>query len=486
MRRILRIHLMVVLAIVSSISPSMAAGQAKKTDGATNVLNALDAKGAHYAGIASQIWGFAEVGYQEVKSSALLRHELATAGFKVDSGVNGMPTAFIASYGSGKPVIAIIGEFDALPGLSQDTVPDKKMLISGGPGHGCGHNLFGTASVAAAAAVKEWMMANKIAGTLRFYGTPAEEGGSGKVFMVRDGLFDDVDAVVTWHPSDHNAAGANSSLANVGAKFRFHGVSAHAAIAPEKGRSALDAVEAMDNMVNMMREHISSDARVHYVITDGGKAPNVVPDFAEVYYVARHNDMRVLDDIWERILNAARGAALGTGTTMDVDVISAVWNVLPNEYLARLQQKNLERVGGVSYSASDKVFGERLQKTLIGSVPPVAQAGTVSPFQSSTVSNNSTDLGDVSWRVPTAELSVATWVPGTPAHTWQAAAAAGMDIGAKGMMVAAKTMALTAIDLFSDPRHVAKARAEFDAKRGPSFIYHTRLEGRKPALDYRK
>jgi aminobenzoyl-glutamate utilization protein B len=468
------------------VSPGLLLAQAGKSGGAIAPLTALDAKSAHYADVAKQIWGFAELGYEEFKSSALLRRELATAGFKVDSGVAGEPTAFIASYGSGKPVIAIVGEFDALPGLSQDALPDKKPLLDGAPGHGCGHHLFGTASVASAIAVKEWMVANKITGTLRFYGTPAEEGGSGKVYMVRDGLFDDVDAVVTWHPGDRNAASSGSTLANVGAKFRFHGISAHAAAAPDKGRSALDAVEAMDNMVNMMREHVPSDARIHYVITNGGKAPNVVPDFAEVYYVARHNDMRVLDDIWDRIVNAAKGAALGTGTTMDVDVISAVWNVLPNEYLARLIQKNLERVGGVSYTAADNAFAERLQKTLIGPVPPVAEAGTVIPFRGFGVQSASSDMGDVSWRVPTVQLSAATWVPGTPAHSWQAVAAGGTDIGAKGMMVAAKTMTLTAMDLFTDPSHIVKARAEFEKARGPNFAYHTRLAGRKPALDYRK
>jgi len=397
-----------------------------------------------------------------------------------------MPTGFIARYGTGKPVIAIVGEFDALPGLSQDATPEKKMIVDGGAGHGCGHHLFGTASAAAAIAVKDWMVANKTAGTVRFYGTPAEEGGSGKVYMVRDGLFDDVDAVVTWHPGDNNSAVPNSTLANVSAKFRFHGVSAHAAAAPDKGRSALDGVEAMDNMVNMLREHVSSDARIHYVITAGGRAPNVVPDFAEVYYVARHNDMRVLDDIWERIINAAKGAALGTGTTMDFEVISAVWNVLPNEYLGRLQQKNLERVGGVSYTAADRAFAERLQKTLGNPVPPIAEAGTVVPWHQIGVQSASTDMGDVSWRVPTVELNAATWVPGTPAHSWQAVAAGGTDIGTKGMMVAAKTMTLTVIDLFADPSHIAKARAEFDRRRGPNFVYHTRLEGRKPALDYRK
>ena len=465
--------------------PASVIAQATKPN-TSPVLSKLDANSAHYADVAKQIWGFAELGYQEVKSSALLRRELATAGFKVDSGVAGEPTAFIATYGSGKPVIAIVGEFDALPGLSQAATPDKQALTDGGPGHGCGHHLFGTASTAAAITVKEWMIANNIKGTLRFYGTPAEEGGSGKVYMVRDGLFDDVDAVVTWHPGDRNAASSGSTLANVGAKFRFHGISAHAAAAPDKGRSALDAVEAMDNMVNMMREHVPSDTRIHYVITNGGKAPNVVPDFAEVYYYARHNDMRVLDDIWTRIENAAKGAALGTGTTMEVEVISAVWNVLPNEYLARLMQKNLEQVGGVTYTPQDVAFAEKIQKTLIGAVPPISEASSVIPFRGFGVQSASSDMGDVSWRVPTVQLSAATWVPGTPAHSWQAVAAGGMDIGAKGMMVAAKTMTLTAMDLFTDPQHIAKARAEFDKSRGPNFKYHTRLEGRKPALDYRK
>ena len=478
----MRRHFLLLLIVPGLV----ASAQRPKTSATPSAVAALDAKSEHYAGVAKQIWGFAELGYEEVKSSALLRRELVTAGFKVDSGVAGEPTAFIATYGSGKPVIAIVGEFDALPGLSQDATPDKKPLIDGGAGHGCGHHLFGTASVASAIAVKDWMIANKVAGTLRFYGTPAEEGGSGKVYMVRDGLFDDVDAVVTWHPGDRNAASSGSTLANIGAKFRFHGISAHAAAAPDKGRSALDAVEAMDNMVNMMREHVPSDTRIHYVITNGGKAPNVVPDFAEVYYYARHNDMRVLDDIWDRIVNAAKGAALGTGTTVDVDVISAVWNVLPNEYLSRLMQANLEKVGGVTYSPADVAFAERIQKTLIGPVPPVGDAATVVPFRGFGITSASSDMGDVSWRVPTVQLSAATWVPGTPAHSWQAVAAGGMDIGAKGMMVAAKTMTLTTMDLFTDPQHIVKARAEFEKSRGPNFKYHTRLEGRKPALDYRK
>ena len=481
-----RLRQVLVLSLCAPVL-SFAQGKAKPmNDPGAPVLAALDRRSAHYAQVANQIWGFAEVGYQEYQSSALLRSELAGAGFKVDSGVAGIPTAFTATFGSGKPVIAIIGEFDALPGLSQDATSEKRVLVEGGAGHGCGHHLFGTASVAAAVAVKEWMAANRIAGTVRFYGTPAEEGGSGKVYMVRDGLFSDVDAVVAWHPADQNAADPSSTLANVGAKFRFHGVSAHAAAAPEKGRSALDGVEAMDNMVNLMREHVPSDTRIHYVITNGGRAPNVVPDFAEVYLYARHNDMRVLDGIWDRLVNAAKGAALGTGTTMDMEIIGAVWNVLPNEYLAKLQLKNLQRVGGVTYTAEEQAFAERLQKSMEGPQPPPSQAAAIIPWDGIGITSASSDMGDVSWNVPTVQLSAATWVPGTPAHSWQAVAAGGMSIGAKGMMVAAKTMTLTVMDLLSDAAHVAKARAEFDQRRGPSFSYTTRLAGRKPALDYRK
>lgn len=466
--------------------PLALSAQGKKGDPAKPVLAALDARFDHYAGIAKQIWGFAEVGYQEVKSSALLQQQFKEAGFNLETGVAGEPTSFIATYGSGKPVIAIVGEFDALPGLSQDASPFKKAITDGGAGHGCGHHLFGTASTAAAIAVKEWMVANKIPGTLRFYGTPAEEGGAGKVYMVRAGLFKDVDVAVSWHPGDRNVADANSTLANISAKFRFRGISAHAAAAPDKGRSALDGVEAMTHMINMMREHVPQDTRIHYVITAGGRAPNVVPDFAELFIYARQGDMRVLDEIWERMINASKGAAMGTGTTVDMETIAAVYNVLPNEVLARLQQKNLERVGGVQYTAEDRAFAEQLQKTLQGPVPPIDDAGKVFPFTGGSVDPASTDMGDVSWAVPTVQLSAATWVPGTPAHSWQAVAAGGTPIGAKGMMVAAKTMTLTAMDLFTDATIISKAKAEFDQRRGPNFVYKTRLDRDKPALDYRK
>ena len=450
------------------------------------LLQSIDAKRAAYADIAKQVWAFAEVGFQETKSSALLQQQLRAAGFTVRAGVADIPTAFVASFGSGKPVIAIIGEFDALPGLSQEPTPRRSAIVSEGAGHGCGHNLLGTAAQASAIGVKEWLAAGH-QGTLRYYGTPAEEGGSGKVYMVRAGLFNDVDAVVTWHPGDRNDASPSSNLANITGKFRFHGVAAHAAAAPHRGRSALDAVEAMDYMVNMLREHVPQETRIHYIITRGGAAPNVVPDFAESYYYARQPDMRILDGIWERIVDAAKGAALGTGTTMDFEVTGAVWNVLPNETLGTVMHRNLEKVGGFSYTPEELAFAEEIRKTLTEPATiPIGSQEKVQPSRAGAIGSASTDLADVSWNVPTVSMTAATFVPGVPAHSWQATACAGGTIGMKGMMVAAKTMALTTVDLFTDPSLIQKAKAEFDQKRGPGFVYKTRLADRKPALDYRK
>jgi aminobenzoyl-glutamate utilization protein B len=466
----------------------LAGGAVRAQPGDAGALADIDAKRAHYADVAHQIWGFAEVGYQEQKSSALLQAELKAAGFDVKAGVADIPTAFVATFGAGKPVVAIVGEFDALPGLSQQaSEPSRKPIVAEGPGHGCGHNLLGTGALAAAVAVKDWLASSRHAGTVRYYGTPAEEGGSGKVFMVRAGLFKDVDTVVTWHPGDRNDASPASSLANINAKFRFHGIASHAAVAPEKGRSALDAVEAMDYMVNMMREHVPQETRIHYIITRGGAAPNIVPDFAEAYYYAREPDMRILDGIWDRIVEAAKGAALGTGTTMELELVGAVYNVLPNVYLSGLMHKNLERVGGFSYTPEEQAFAEQVRKTLAEEpTTPLGSEAQVQPTRLGVVGSASTDLADVSWNVPTVSMTAATFVSGVPTHSWQATACAGGTIGVKGMIVAAKSMALTAIDLFSDPSHIEKARAEFEQKRGPNFVYKTRLADRKPALDYRK
>ncbi len=483
MRRLLQASSVLLLVV----SPALLA-QRGAADEPASLVQSIDAKRESYATIAKQIWGFAEVGYQEAKSSALLQQQLRAAGFQVKSGVADIPTAFVATFGSGKPVIGIVGEFDALPGLSQEAQTAARHAIEeNAPGHGCGHNLLGTGALAAAVAVKDWMAATGQQGTLRYYGTPAEEGGSGKVYMVRAGLFSDVDVAVSWHPGDRNEASPTSSTANITAKFRFHGVAAHAAAAPDRGRSALDAVEAMDYMVNMMREHVPQETRIHYIITRGGAAPNVVPDFAEAYYYARQPNMPILDKIWDRIVDAAKGAALGTGTTMDLEVTGAVYNVLPNEYLSGLMNRNLERIGGFPYTPEEARFAEEIRKTLTD--PPDVAIGSqekIRPMRTGAVNSSSTDYADVSWNVPSVSMTGATFAPGVPAHSWQATACAGSTIGIKGMMVAAKSMALTTVDLFTDPAHIQKARAEFDQKRGPNFVYKTRLADRKPALDYRK
>lgn len=463
------------------VASLLAFGQKTKQD----VIKSIDSKFDQYSNVAQQIWGFAEVGFQETQSSNLLQKTLSDAGFKIERGVASMPTAFIASYGEGKPVIGILGEFDALPGVAQAAEPERKTIEGQVAGHACGHHLFGTASAAAAIAVKDWLIANKKSGTVRFYGTPAEEGGSGKVYMVREGLFKDVDAVLHWHPGPVNAASPGTSLANKTGKFRFTGVAAHAAASPERGRSALDAVEAMDMMVNMMREHVTEETRIHYVITRGGEAPNVVPAFAEVYYYVRHPKREEVKDVWERIVKAAEGAALGTETKMSYEVTGGVYNMLPNETLSKLMDANLRTVGGYTYNEKEKEFAMKVQKSFSGNVPDLNLTNTVLPYQFREGSA-STDVADVSWVVPTAGMSAATWVPGTAAHSWQAVAAGGTSIGHKGMMVAAKTIALTAIDLFNAPASIDQAKKELHERTGKDFRYDPLLGDRPPALDYRK
>jgi len=471
-------NLMITAAIFSISFGAMA--QKKPAD----VLKKLEAKTAYYSDIAQQIWGLAEMGYQEEQSSALLQETLSAAGFKITTAVAGIPTAFTAEYGTEGPVIAILGEYDALPGLSQKAVPNKESAGEKA-GHACGHHLFGTASTAAAIAVKEWLEANNKKGRIRFYGCPAEEGGSGKVYMVRAGLFEDVDIALHWHPGAKNAASAGAALANKSAKFRFYGVSAHAAAAPHMGRSALDGVEAMNNMVNMMREHVLEDARIHYVITSGGKAPNVVPDYAEVYYYARHNKRDVVMDIFDRMVKAAEGAALGTGTTMDYEIIGGTHELLPNLSLQEMVHKNLTKVGGVQYNEPELAFANTIAKTLGQENADQETAAAIAPYKTTAKAGGSTDVGDVSFTVPTVGFGTATWVPGTAAHSWQAVAAGGTNIGNKGMMVAAKTLSLSAIELFSNPKLIEAAKKEHLERLGTDFKYIPLIGDRAPALNYR-
>ena len=394
------------------------------------IMSDLDKKYDKYSALAQTIWGYAELAFLESKSSILLQTQLKEEGFQIEAGVADMPTAFVATYGSGKPVIGILAEFDALPGIAQEAVPEKKSIQGQAAGHACGHHLFGVASMAAAIEVKDWLKRSGKSGTIKLYGTPAEEAGSGKIYMVRAGLFNDVDAVLHWHPGDRNAVTASSSLANVTAKFRFYGVASHAAASPEKGRSALDGIEAMDMMVNMMREHIPSDSRIHYVITKGGEAPNVVPAFAESNYFIRHKDINIVKDLWKRVQDAATGAALGTGTRVEWELTGGVYSLLNNNAINEVLQNNLNLVGGVKYNEEEKAFAQKIQSTFLNTDIPkienaekVLQPAEVAEMMKKQTGGGSTDVADVSWVVPTSGISAATWVPGTPAHSWQAVAA---------------------------------------------------------------
>jgi len=450
-----------------------------------DLLSGIDARFDEHREIALRIWDLAELGYQEFESSALLQEKLGAAGFSVKSGVAGMPTAFAAEAGSGGPVIALLAEFDALPGITQTASPLREEIPGKAGGQACGHHLFGTASFAAAIAVKDWLGANGLPGTVRVYGTPAEEGGSGKAYLVRAGLFDDVDLVLSWHPDSVNRADAAPSLANRSARFNFKGVSAHASAAPQKARSALDGVEAFNFMVNLMREHVPQETRIHYVITEGGHAPNVVPDHAQVYYYVRHPDAQVLLQLWQRVEEAAKGAAAGTGTSVEWEIMHGSHSLLPNPVIAERMQANLEVLGGVSWNEEEQVFAEKIYATLDSPEHPLGSEKTV--METNHKQNmGSTDVGDVSWNVPTAELSTATWVPGTAAHSWQAIAAGGTTIGIKGMQLAAKALAMTAADFFEDPTRVEQARAAFSEQRGEGFVYTPLIGDREPPLDYRR
>jgi aminobenzoyl-glutamate utilization protein B len=334
--------------------------------------------------------------------------------------------------------------------------------------------------------LKEWLSKNKKEGTIKLFGTPAEEGGGAKVYMVRDGLFSDVDAVLHWHPSNTNDASPESCMAIKQTIFRFYGRAAHAAAAPEKGRSALDAVEAMNHMTNMMREHMPSDARIHYVITKGGLAANIVPDYAEVEYMVRHPDARVLSELWDRIVKCAEGAAMGTETTMKHEVISGSFNLLPNETLARLMYANLQRMGGVNYSPAEIEFAKKLQTSFTFKAPALSEAQVVQPFKIGGFFPASTDVGDITWVVPTVGLGTATWVPGVPPHSWQAVATGSMSIGLKAMMNAAKVISMTGIDLFNNPTQLDQAKKELSEKVGAGFQYKSLIGERLPPLDYRR
>jgi len=450
--------------------------------------------------ISDKIWDFAELGLIEFKSSALLADELEKNGFGVERGIAGMPTAFVATWGEGKPVIGIMGEYDALPGLSQKRVSWKEALEKGKPGHGCGHNVHGTSGMAAAIAVKKVMKKQNRRGTIKFFGCPAEENFSGKVFMVREGYFNDVDAVISHHPSTMNDVSLMSCLAVNSVKFHFYGKASHAGGSPEQGRSALDAVELMNIGANYLREHVIQDARIHYVIEKGGDQPNIVPPYARSWYYIRAPERDQMEFIYNWILEIAKGAATMTRTEVKTEFLEGSYNVIPNRTISELIVKNMRKIGLPKYNDEDLKFTEEIAKT-IGPEMKIAQLRKSKrphwerlvdkliddelpdPWGEGEVSHGSTDVADVSWQAPTVEFGTATWVLGTPAHSWQAVAQNGVGIGHKSLIFAAKVMATTAIDLFTNEDALSKAKEEHKQRIANKKYRSPIPPDHKPPLD---
>jgi aminobenzoyl-glutamate utilization protein B len=423
---------------------------------------AVEAHRTELTALSDQVWGFAETALRETRSSALLADYAEKQGFRVERGIAGMPTAFLASYGEGKPVIAVLGEYDALPGLSQKAMPEKAALLPGGAGHGCGHNLFGAASLGAATAIKELIAARRLKGTVRFYGTPAEESVGGKAYMARDGVFKDVDVALAWHPADRTRADMNGGQAIIDMMVEFHGKAAHAAADPWNGRSAVDAVELFTHAVNMMREHVKPTVRMHYAITAGGDVPNVVPELGRVWIWARDFDRAGLDSVVERLKKAVEGAALGADVTGTLRVQAGDLEININETGERLLDANLRLFGPIRYTAEEESFARALQTN--AGVEARGMDSAIVPLEGQQPEGGSTDVGDVSWVVPTLHVSVTTAPRGVPWHAWPVVASAGMSIGHKGLVLAAQTLAATMVDLFEDEGARSAVRAEFEVK----------------------
>lgn len=450
-------------------------------------LKYLDENFTTYDQLQKEIWGKHELGFLEHESSELLQQHLREAGFTIEAGVADMPTAFVARYGHGGPVIGILAEFDALPGLSQDTVAYRKPLEQGGDGHGCGHNVFGVGSAAGAVAVSKWLQQTGHEGTVIVYGSPAEEGGGGKVYMAREHIFDEADVVFDWHPAATQAVSTGLGTAMTMVDFKFYGKSAHAAGNPWKGRSALDGVEALNYMVNLLREHVLPSSRIHYVIPNGGEAPNVVPEYARVSYYIRSPKREYLAELQQWIFDAADAAAQGTQTRVEKEIICGYYEKLPNRTLQELVQDNLEIVGAPVWDERETAFAQELYQTVDQSIP-FEKAFEIQPLREleQEGSGGSSDVGDVSWVVPNAGFGTAAFIPGSAGHSWQNVASDGSTIGTKSAITAGKVFALSVIELFLNQKLVDKAKAEFQERRGPDFEYKALLGDRRPAYDYRK
>ena len=441
----------------------------------------LDAHFAMYDSLQKSIFNYAETAYGEFRSAEQWTRYLESEGFTVERNAGGIPTAFVASFGSGSPVIGMMAEYDAIAGMSQDTVPYRKPLIPGAPGHACGHNVLGTGSIAGAVAVSKYLAASGASGTVKLFGCPAEEGGGGKAYMMTGGVFDGLDAMLDWHPDTRNTVNKATGLANVQVLFTFKGKSSHASGAPDAGRSALDAVESFNYMMNMMREHVPQTSRIHYVITDGGKAPNVVPDRASVKYFFRSPSRETVQDILSRALKAAEGAAMGTGTTFDYELVSGNYERLPNDEMAALVGRSLQKVGGISLDEREMEFAREVASVSGANASLIDRLSkVVPPADEGYEAYVSSDVGNVTWAVPTGSFRYSCFTPGGVGHSWQQVASCGTTIGTKGAIGAAKVLYYSAVELITDARLLSRVREEFLSRRGPDFTFQPMMGNRRP------
>lgn len=443
------------------------------------VIASVEKHKAELIKISDAIWAAAETAFEESESSKILADYAEKNGMKVTRGVADIPTAFTATYGSGKPVISILGEFDALPGISQKAQPEKEAYEEGAAGHGCGHNMFGTSSLGAAIAIKELMEAGKLKGTIKFLGTPAEEKFFAKVWMVEAGLWNDVDVNLSWHPGADIEADVQSGLSLIDFIVEFEGQAAHASADPWNGRSASDALELYTTGINYYREHILPSSRIHYHIQDGGQVVNVVPDYAKLWVRVRDPKRSKMLPTYERVKEMAEGAAIMADVDYKISLVSGIYEVLVNRTGGAIMQKNLEILGPISYTAEEDAFGKAIQKAT--GKDEVGMDATIKPLRSTleTPGGGSTDVGDVSWNVPNINLSVTVAPKGTPWHSWAVVACGGMSIGHKGMTYATKALGMTAVDLFENPKMVNEVKAEFKKRKGDE-VYKPMIDGPPP------
>ena len=473
----------ITLSFLFIFSLNMIFSQSNISEINKDILNSIEKHSSNLIDISDEIWNLAETAFNEHESSKILADYATKNGFNVEMGVAGMPTAFVATYGQGKPVISVLGEFDALPGISQETKPVKSPLIDGGAGHGCGHNLFGAGSLGAAIAIKELIESGKISGTVKFFGTPSEEKYFGKIWMVKAGLWDDVDVNISWHPSAQTAADVQSSLALIDFKIEFFGQAAHASMDPWNGKSASDALELYTTGVNYYREHVKPTVRMHYHIQDGGQVVNVVPDYSKLWMRVRDTKRSGMNPVYERVKKMAEGAAILADVDFKVSLISGIYEVLVNRAGGEVMQKNLEVLGPITYSQEEITFAKKIQEET--SKPQLGMDREIRPLKETREhpGGGSTDVGDVSWNVANINLGVATAPLGTPWHSWAVVACGGMSIGHKGMLHASKAMAMTMSDLFQDSKLVNKVKKEYQERKGDEVYEAMVPEGPPPVND---